>query len=100
MKTILIVLALSFVGGNCNPPSPPPDAAPPPPAPGDCAAACAALRTAGCSLGDAGDCPTFLSGLIATGKQANPVTSRPITCTDIATVKTKADAVTLGFSCQ
>ena len=117
MKKLLIGIvgiaaALSFVGANCNPqPQPPPnpdasDAAPtPPPVPGDrCAAACAALKAASCGvIGSKADCPTFLARDYpddGSGKLSNPATGRPMRCTDIAAVQTKADAQRLGFVCQ
>ena len=102
----LAVLALLLVG--CPTPSPvpptPPDASDAS-ALGDstplddCQRGCAALAAVACTLGDSGaDCAGFLRVLNG-GKEPNPVTRRPLTCADVATVRTKADAVRLGFVC-
>ena len=104
-----LVVAAVLLAGCPNPPQPPPspdasDAspAPPTPTPGACAwdAACAALKGASCPLGAAADCSTSLARDIGSGKVANVATGKPLTCHDIAAVRTKADAVRLGFACQ
>ena len=80
-----------------------PDVVPtPPPAPpvtADCTLACAALKAAGCGLGDAGDCAAFMTRDIGSGKVANLATGSPLTCADVKTVKTRADAQKQGFVC-
>lgn len=95
----LLTLLTALVG--CPQPLPTP---PPPEASdgsqGDCASACAALRAAGCSVGAEADCSAFLIRDFGSGKVPNPETQKPITCADVAAVKTKADAVRLGFVCQ
>lgn len=105
---VLVVAALG-VGFNCNPPSTPdagPGPTPPAPVggcptgPGDCNAACAALAAVPCPLGTSPTCASFMLSLVTTSKQANPKTACPITCTDVAAVKTAADAKALGFGCQ
>jgi hypothetical protein len=65
----------------------------------DCASACAALLKAGCSLGDAGDCPAFLTRVLGSGKVPDPALGKPLTCAIVETVKTKADVQKLGFVC-
>ena len=65
----------------------------------DCQRGCAALMNAGCTLGDGGpDCAAFLRAINA-GKEPNPQTRKPLTCADVAAVKTKDDARKLGFVC-
>ena len=82
-----------------------PDVAPTPPTPpappvtADCTLACAALKAAGCGLGDAGDCAAFMTRDIGSGKVANLTTGKPLTCADVKTVKTRADAQKQGFVC-
>ena len=83
-------------------PVPMTDAVPtPPPGPvtAACTLACAALKAAGCGLGDAGDCSAFMTRDIGSGKVANLATGKPLTCLDVTTVKTKSDAQKLGFVC-
>jgi hypothetical protein len=82
------------------------DAAPPRPpmpmadaSPDRCAAACAALRLAGCGLGDAGDCAGYLGALEASGHVPNAATHMPFLCADVVAVKVKADARAIGFGC-
>ncbi|MGO9832606.1 MAG: hypothetical protein ACLP1X_00145 [Polyangiaceae bacterium] len=65
----------------------------------DCALACTALKTAGCALGDAGDCGTFMMRDIGSGKVPNAATGAPLTCLSIQAVHTKTDAQKLGFVC-
>jgi hypothetical protein len=81
-------------------PPPSPDAAPAPPPDASCASACASLTAAGCSLSGQGDCSTFLTRDLGSGKVPNPATGRPLTCADVAAVRTQADAQRLGFSCR
>lgn len=81
------------------PPVPVGDSSPQPAPSGDCAAACAALSAAGCSLGAQPDCPTFLTRDLGSGKVANPATSKPLGCADVSAVHTKTDAQKLGFAC-
>jgi hypothetical protein len=90
-------------------PTPPPvvDAAPTPPAPpdagpvtADCTAACAALKAAGCSLGEPADCPAFLTRDLGTGHVTNKSNSKPLTCADTKKVTSKAGAQALGFVCK
>ena len=83
-----------------TPPAPVADSAPP--APAACAAACSALAAAGCGLGSAPGCGTFLAAMAASGQHPDPAHgSKPFACTDItpATVHTRADAQRYGFAC-
>ncbi len=113
MNLALPLLAVLLLAGCPTPtPVPPPnpdasDAAPAlgdAPSPGpldDCQLACAALAAPAvhCGLGDAGaDCAGFLRVLNA-GKEPNPLTHKPLTCADVKAVRTRADAVALGFIC-
>jgi hypothetical protein len=91
---LLIALA------GCPQPSP----APPTPeasdgSESDCVMACAALSAAGCSVGAQSDCPAFLTRDLGIGKVPNPTTQKPMTCADVAGVRTKANAQALGFVC-
>lgn len=81
-----------------SPVTPPPDADAAPSA--SCATACAALAAAGCSLGKQSDCPAFLTRDLGSGKVPNAATGRPLTCGDVASVKTVPDAQLLGFACN
>lgn len=72
-----------------------------------CANACAALAAATCPLGGAQGCPCFMQTLSSAGQPggtggglANKATGHALTCDDAAKVKTKADAIALGFVCQ
>jgi hypothetical protein len=71
-----------------------------------CTSACAALSAATCPLGGAQGCGCFMQSLSTAGQTggigglANKATGRPLTCDDVAKVKTKADAIALGFVCQ
>jgi hypothetical protein len=65
----------------------------------DCILACTALGAAGCALGDAGDCGTFMMRDIGSGKVPNAATGAPLTCATISGVKTRIDAQKLGFVC-
>ena len=106
--SLTAMFALALTACPPAPVAPPPDASdaqtPPPPTPpaaGDCAAACATLAAAGCSIAGAG-CANFLQVMSTAGKTPNPANgNRPLMCSDItpATVKTKADAQKLGFAC-
>jgi len=84
------------------PPPAPPVADSAPPAPAACAAACSALAAAGCGLGSAPTCSTFLAAMAASGQHPDPAkANKPFACADItlATVHTKADAQRYGFAC-
>ena len=108
MKTLAVLfVVLPLVGGalltacpSGQPPIPPPivDASDAAATPG-CQAACSALSAAGCALGAQPGCGLFLDHMQADGKEANAATRKPLTCADVAGVKTKADAVRLGFAC-
>lgn len=99
---------LALTGCPQNPPVPPtPDASDAavvgdaPPNLDDCQRGCAALAapTVACTLGDGGaDCAGFLRVLNG-GKEPNPLTHKPISCADVAKVRSKADARALGFVC-
>jgi hypothetical protein len=69
-------------------------------APTACMLACNALRAAGCPLGSTGDCAAFLQRDLGSGKVANAASGKPLTCVDVEGVRTKPDAVKLGFACQ
>lgn len=108
MKLFFAIAALLVA---CNTPSPGPSPSPPgptPPTPADsgppsstCAQACAALAAASCPMGSDASCPPFLQTLNDKKKQPNPSNgNKPLTCDDVVKVKTKADAVALGFVCQ
>jgi len=99
MKTIIAFVIVAALAG-CDPSTSPDAGTTPPPPTSTCSAACGALAGAGCSIGSSAGCPAFLSTVEASHQQANPVTSRPVTCADVLAVKTKADAVKLGFVCQ
>lgn len=124
LSSVVTFAALS-IGATCNPPPPTPptpdatDAVAPPapvvdaapaldtaPAPvitdasGPCVSACAALQAAGCSIGTHADCPTVEDRDLGSGKVANPATGKPLTCADVAKVKSRADAQRFGFVCQ
>lgn len=117
-----LVIWVGFEGLACPPaPLPPPqppdasdgaaplpqwDATPPSPLfdaplpPLDCARACGALQAAGCSLGNRSDCDNFLLRDLSIGRVSNAATGRPLTCADIAQIRTRADAVAMGFLCR
>lgn len=124
----LFALALLSLGATCNTPPPAPpgpdasdavappgppvvDAAPTPPQDASpapvadsgpqtpCGLACAALAGAGCPLGGASDCATFMTRDLGSGKVENKATHRPLTCPDVAAVRVKSDAQKLGFVC-
>ena len=107
MKTLLLVsMILGAVGLQCPGPAP---VVPTPDASdastiGDaldpCVAACQALAIAGCPMGVTASCPTFMSSLAASQKVPNAATQKPITCQDVALVRTRTDALKLGFTCQ
>ena len=98
----LILAGLALIGCPPTPaPLPPsPDASDA--APGACSwdVACASLAAASCPLGAQPDCATTMARDIGSGKVANATTGRPMTCADIAAVKTKLDAQNLGFACK
>jgi hypothetical protein len=104
-----VALVLTSQMGCPQPVTPLPDgsdAAPmPAPAAADsstgatCALACNALGAAGCALGDAGDCVTFMLRDIGSGKVPNVATGTPLTCLAVSAVRTKTDAQKLGFVC-
>jgi hypothetical protein len=105
-----ILLTSCLLGCPKNPPNPPPtpdasDASafgdsPPNPVLDACQLGCAALVGAGCPLGDGGDdCANYMRDLNTNGKEPNPQTRKPLTCADVAAVKTKDDARRLGFVC-
>lgn len=112
MKTTLLLAAAVLALAACPqptpvPPAPPADAAlplgdapSPPPAPLDaCQLGCAALVAASCPIGDGGaDCAGFLRTL-DNGKEPNKSTGHPITCAQVAAVKSKTDAQAIGFVC-
>jgi hypothetical protein len=63
-----------------------------------CAEACAALAAVSCPLGASAGCQAFLKSEV--GSMSNPaVGNRPLTCTEIAQVRSLADARRLGFAC-
>ena len=120
MSWVLMALGLSFVGGNCQTPNvPPPDASdaapvptptPTPPTPpladsappvtGDCMSACATLARFGCVTGgDPNACAKWAQRDLGTGLVPNAVTHKPLTCSVVAGLQSKADAVSVGFVC-
>lgn len=111
MKLALVVLAGAvLIGCPTNPPVPPspPDASDAsafgdsPPVLDDCQAGCAALTSPAvrCPLGDGGaDCAGYLRTINETGKEPVPASHKPLTCAMVKAVKTRADAVALGFVC-
>jgi hypothetical protein len=104
----LVVLALAACTPTPTPVVPTPDASdasalgdtivPTIDASADCVAACAALAPV-CKLGSANDCASFMDRDIGSGKVANAATGKPLTCADVALVKSKTDAQKLGFVC-
>jgi hypothetical protein len=66
----------------------------------DCKGACNALVMATCPLGSKPDCETVLSRDLGSGKYPNAATGKPLTCVDMKSIRTKADAVRLNFTCQ
>ncbi len=110
MRSLLLwaVLALLPTMTACppSPVNPPPDAdgagPPTPPTPatdasGDCAAACAALKGAGCTLGSQDTCGTFMSTVDGTLREPGGPALR---CADVAKITTRAQAQALGFVCS
>lgn len=101
-----IAFSLASTATDCHPTPPPAplpdasDAAVLGDAPqDDCQRGCAALAAVGCTLTpDAADCAAFLR-VINNGKEPNPVTHKPLMCSDVAAVRSKADAQKLGFVC-
>jgi hypothetical protein len=126
MLAATFLISFGVLGCPPVPVTPPPDAsdavAPPPPAEvdagplgdaptppagvdagpiaADCVSACVALLKAGCSLGDAGDCAVFLTRDLGSGKVPNPSTGKPLTCSTVAGIKTRADVQKIGFVCS
>ena len=108
MRSLLLWVVLALLPTACTPSNvnPPPDAdgAGPPPAPAteagaDCAAACAALKAAGCTLGSQDTCGTFMTtvdGVLREPGQAGAA----LRCADVAKITTKAQAQALGFVCS
>lgn len=103
MKALLVMVLLS----GCTPtpqPVPPPtpdasDAAPP--SPGDCAAACQALTNAGCTEGQAVTCISRMLTIERGRLDPNPKRfNLPLTCADVAAVKTAADVHDVGQKCN
>jgi hypothetical protein len=66
----------------------------------DCAAACEALKAAGCPVGAMLDCGSLMMRDTTSGKWTNVASGKPLACADVAAVKTKADAQKLGFVCS
>lgn len=101
----LLIACLSAACAKPLPLTPPPeagDAAPVPPSGDLCQAGCAALASDSvrCALGDGGtDCAAFLRTIEEAGKERNPATGFPLRCADVAAVRTRADAVRIGFAC-
>jgi hypothetical protein len=102
----------TFALAGCpqNPPVPPnPDASDAavvgdaPPNLDDCQRGCAALAApaVACPIGgDASDCAGYLRTLNDLGKEPNPANgNRPLKCSDVAKVRSKSDARSLGFAC-
>lgn len=82
---------------DVSPPTPPaPDAGP---FVSDCALACAALAAANCPHGSLTVCAAIFTRILADGKVGNPQTGQPLTCAEIAKVRTPIDAMALGFKC-
>jgi hypothetical protein len=107
MKLSLLFLPLIASAIGCHPTvplSPPPDASDASafgdsPNLDDCQKGCAALATVGCTLGDGGDdCAAFMRSING-GKEPNPSTHKPLMCSDVASIRSKADAQRLGFVC-
>jgi len=108
MKIVMIVSLACLLGCPQTPPNPPPtpDASDAsafgdsPPSLDACQQGCAALTAVNCPLStDASDCAGFLRVLNDQGKEPNAKTHKPLTCADVAAVKTKDDARALGFVC-
>ena len=101
MRTLLVIVAFAACTPASVTPSPGADGSPTPaPASDPCSQACAALATASCPMGSAATCALFMQTLSTSGKVVNPTDQKPLTCADVALVKTKADAIKLGFLCQ
>lgn len=98
MKIILLTAVLAACTPTPVTPAPDADGSPAPSDP--CTAACAALAAATCPMGGATTCASFMQTLSSSGKVSEPDSGKPLTCADVALVKTKADAVRLGFVCQ
>jgi hypothetical protein len=83
------------------PVTPPPDAsdAAPAPAPlaGACAAACAAMQAAGCAV--LPTCTATLTRDVDGEHRIRKPSGTPLTCADLAAVKTAADVQALGQPC-
>jgi hypothetical protein len=94
---VLAVALASLALAACPSPSPSGDGGSPPAT--TCSAACESLAAAGCLVGKDPSCPSFLSTVEVSKQQANPATSRPVTCADVVAIKTRADAQRLGFVC-
>jgi hypothetical protein len=93
------LLLLALTACPPTPAVPPPDASDAAPQ-ATCAAACSALAApaVACPIGAAASCPAFLTQLSSSGQYA-PYDAGPVTCAEIAAVKTSADARRLGFTC-
>jgi len=115
--TFVSCFGASMLGGNCQTPNvPPPDASdaapaptptptPPladsaPPVTGDCMSACATLARFHCTTGgDPTACVKWAERDLGSGLVPNPVTHKPLTCSVVAGLGSKADAVAVGFVC-
>lgn len=64
-----------------------------------CRQACAALTAVGCQHGEPMLCAATFTLILSVGKISNPTTQKPLTCDDIAAVRSKAGARALGFAC-
>jgi hypothetical protein len=65
-----------------------------------CRQACSALAAVGCPHGDTLLCAAVFTRILMPGKINIPRTSQPMTCVDIAAVRSIKDATRLGFDCK
>lgn len=97
-----MALALAGCRGGAVSPAPDADAAPAPIAGPDgslmtpCQAACAALAAVGC-VAPAGDCVRTLSRIDGDPGVEKEPNGSPLTCADVARVRSKAEAQALGI---
>lgn len=64
-----------------------------------CQAGCKSLAAANCFLGTEKNCIGVLRQAASSHQSINKATGKPITCQEIAAIKTTADARRIGFSC-
>jgi len=65
-----------------------------------CAPGCTALKAAGCFLGAESSCVRILEQAAASHNSTSKATGKPLTCKEVAAIKTTANARRIGFSCQ